>query len=119
MNKIVKLMTGTNMCNGDKLLKKEFNDFSSWSDNLETVAHYYEGKVIEITVELDLDLQMWYIRKKQDLKDLNIKLDKYTYGFAEMSCPKDAIWYSFGKNYLNSHVINVKEIFPDLSEFNE
>jgi len=52
MNKTIKLMTGTNVDNGRKLLRKEFQDFSSWSDNLETIAHYYEGCVIEITVDL-------------------------------------------------------------------
>lgn len=117
--KIVKLMTGTNISNGDQLLQKKFKNFSSWSDNLETVAHYYEGRVIEITIELILDEQREHIRDAEDLELLNIKPEEYTYGFAEMRYPKNAIWYSFSKKYLDDHVIDIREIFPDLSEFDE
>lgn len=112
----VTIFTGTNKIQGSKLIKRKFPDFSSWSDNLETLAHHYEGMAVQITIELDSEKEQVYIREPQDLV---LPASEYTYGFAEMECPKGAIWYSFGGPYLDYHVIEVKEIFPDLNAFNE
>lgn len=117
--KTVKLITGTNDYNGELLLKKEFQDLSSWSDNLETAAHYFEGKVIEITIKLDEKKDMGHIRCTEELAELGMTLSEYTYGSAEVICPKRAIWYSFSRDYLEKNVIKVEEIYPDMSEFNE
>ena len=112
--KTVKLITGTNVACGESLLRKEFNDLSWWSDNLETVAHYYEGKVIEIEVELHTKEEMEYTRMSE-----YIDVYKYTYGHAEVTCPKGAIWYSFSGEYLKKNVVSIKEVYPDMKEFNE
>lgn len=115
----IKLMTGTNIKNGDLLLKGIFQDFSSWSDNLETVAHYYEGRVIEIDIKLDLESKMEYIREKSDIDSLNINPEDYNYGYIEVKYPVGATWYSFSKKYLEQHILEIKEIFPDMSKFEE
>lgn len=112
---IVKIFTGTNLENKDKLLNKEFDDISWWSDNYETLAHYYEGAAVEITVRLKPEIQQDYIRYREEDQDIS----NYTYGFAEMRCPAGAIWYSFSADYLKENVLDVKEIFPDLSMYNE
>lgn len=119
MDKIVKLMTGTSIFKGEELVKGNYPDISSWSDNLETAAHYYEGKIIEIEVRLDEEKSGIYISELSDLSYYNLKLKDYTYGFTEMECPKGAIWYSFSSKYLQDNVISIQEIFPDMSEFNE
>lgn len=116
---IIKLLTGTNDKNGECLVARRFNDLSWWSDNLETLAHYYEGAAVEITVELDPRLKMEYVRELDNIDRLNCTLSNYTYGYMEVACPKGATWYSFSGGYLRAHVIGVKYIFPDLSEFNE
>lgn len=117
MEKVVTLMTGTNVIKGKELLNRDFNTISWWSDNLETLAHYYEGSAIEIDVRLDTDKAQEYIRDRFD--SLMYVGSKYNYGFAEMSTPAGATWYSFSRDYLEKNVIAVREIFPDLSEFNE
>lgn len=115
INQTIKLMIGTNMHGGVDLLKRNFRDLSWWSDNLETVAHYYEGCALEITVTLEPEIQKSYVRCMDDCHQLHL----YTYGSAEIRCPKGATWYSFSKKYLEEHMIDIKEIFPDMSEFNE
>lgn len=115
----VKLMIGTNDRIGTEMLNRDFKGMSWWSDNLETLAHYYEGRAIEITVKLDFKKQMKYFREFWDLVESGIPIEEYTYGFITVICPKDAVWYSFSADYLKENVIEVKEIFPDLSEFYE
>ena len=117
--KTVKLITGTNNHTGELLLKGYYSDLSWWSDNLETAAHYYEGKIIEITVELDAIKDMGHIRCTEELAKLGMNISEYEFGSAEVLCPKGAIWYSFSRDYLLKHVTKVEEIFPDMSEFNE
>jgi len=117
--KTVKLITGTNNHTGELLLKGYYNDLSWWSDNLETAAHYYEGKIIEITVKLDTKKDMGHIRCEDELAELGMNISEYEYGSAEVKYPKDAIWYSFSRDYLIKHVTKVEEIFPDLKPFNE
>ena len=113
-------MRGTTERNGRQLLRKEFNELSWWSANLETVAHYYEGSVVEITVEIDNKESMSYVTNTVEANEMmDFDSSKYTFGFIEVKYPKDAIWYSFGGNYLSDHIIEIKEIFPDLSAFNE
>ena len=114
--KTVTLMTGTNVTKGKELLNNEYNTISWWSDNMETLAQYYEGCAIEIDVTLDPDKKQDYIRS---LTDYVFCFCEYTYGFAEMSCPEGATWYSFSRDYLEKNVVAVREIFPDLSTFNE
>lgn len=115
----VKLMIGTNMTKGSELLKGVFQDLSWWSDNLETLAHYYDGCAIEITVKLDPTLEVEYVHCSGDIKWLTDHLPEYTYGFVEVVYPAGAIWYSFSKDYLEKNIVEIKEIFPDLSGFNE
>jgi hypothetical protein len=115
----VKLMMGTNVKNGKQILKGQFGVLSWWSDNLETLAHYYEGYAIEITVKIDPKLEMEYVRYLDKLEEIGCSIEEYTYGFIDVICPIGAIWYSFGKDYLEKNIVEIKEIFPDLSSFYE
>ena len=94
-----------------RFLRGDYNDVVYASDNLETVAHYYEGAVIEITVKLDLSLKREYIGSSLKLSS------DYTWGCVEPLYPKDATWYSFSKDYIKTYLVSVREIFPDLSQF--
>lgn len=109
---VVQVMVSTNPHIRDMMLRGEFNTLVWASDNLETVAHYYEGAVVELTVRLDKSLEMDYVR---DEYELTVPIDDYGFGVAEMRCPKDALWYSFSRNYLLTHVVGVCEVFPDLT----
>ena len=115
MVRTVKLMISTNEKNGKDLIERKFRDLSWWSDNMETVAHYYEGCAMEMEVQLDSEREQEYIRCGEDCW----MIDLYTYGFMKVKYPKGATWYSFSSDYLKENVISIKEIFPDLSEFNE
>lgn len=110
---IVKLYRGTNKQEGAKLLNNQFNDLSWWSDDYQTLAHYYEGCAIEMEIELDESVMQEYIHDKCEVDNCI----SYTYGFAEMSCPTGAIWYAFGAEYLKHHILNITEIYPDLSNY--
>jgi hypothetical protein len=112
----VVLFSRTNEKAGSELIKGNFPNLSFWSNNLETLARYYEGVAVEITVELDSEERMPYVR---EMDELGCPLSEYTYGFAEIGCPKGAVWYSFSGDYLKGNVVDVREIFPDLSAFNE
>lgn len=103
----VDLYTGTNIENGMNLINGRFNIISWWSDNYETIARYYEGRVIKITIRLCDDLQTEYIRS---IDELSVDASEYTYGYAEMRIPKGATWYSFGASYLRDNIINIEEI---------
>jgi len=117
-NHIVKLMIGTNVQKGKDLLNKECGELIWFSNNLETVAHYYEGSVIEILVELESKKEMVYISSSKEL--LEEYPDRpYTYGLYETKYPVGAIWYAFNREYLMSHLKGIKEIFPDLRKYNE
>ena len=119
MIKTVKLMMGIDELTGAEIFKNGFKGLSWWSDNMETLAHYYEGCAIEITVKLDSKKAMEFVRDWGELSALKIPIGKYTYGSAEVICPKGATWYSFNADYLAKNVIKIEEIFPDLSEWNE
>ena len=80
-------------------------------DNIETVAHYYEGCVIEVDIDLDPALESEYAANEEGLL---LPLDQYGWGKAKMRCPEGATWYSFSNWYLKSHVRSVQEIFPCL-----
>ena len=108
-NKVVKLLIGTcekvlqNMINGD------YNPIVWASDNLETVAHYWDGTTIELEVLLDQSVKQDYYAGDTPLKY------QHTWGCAEMLCPKNATWFSFSKEYLEQNLVSVREVFPDLS----
>ena len=108
----VKVMVSTNPAIRDRMLRREFNDLVWASDNMETVAHYYEGAVVELEVELCPEVEMEYVR---DETELDCPTGSYTYGVALMRCPAGALWYSFSREYLLSHVVGAREVFPDLS----
>jgi hypothetical protein len=114
--KTVTILTGTNVKNGKKLLNREFDGISWWSNNYETLAHYYEGCAIEMIVKVNPKVKQEYIREVQDL---TTPVSEYTYGFIRVLYPKGAIWYSFGASYLKDNVISIKEIFPNLEAYNE
>lgn len=105
------LVIGTHQGCLERFLRGDYNDVVYASDNLETVAHYYEGAIIEITVKLDLSLKREYIESSLKLSS------DYTWGCVESLYPKGATWYSFSKDYIKTHLVSAREIFPDLSQF--
>lgn len=109
-------MVSTNEFVRDMMMAGEFNNLVWASNDLETVAHYYEGAVVELEVELDEDSGMPYVRSEAQL---SVPLEEYTYGVAKMHYPVGADWYSFSGKYLKSHLVSIREIFPDLSPFVE
>jgi len=62
---------------------------------------------------------MDYISELIDFNYLDIKPENYTYGYTEVKYPRGAFWYSFSEKYLKHHVVEVKEVFPNLSKFDE
>ena len=63
------LIIGTNKAHVKKFLNHEFNRLTFASDNMETVAHYWEGGVIEFIVELDDSVKTKYIRSMKEFVD--------------------------------------------------
>lgn len=108
--KKIKLFTGTNERTGDRIMKHMFDDISWWSADRETIEHYYEGCIIEMTLMLDEKLADDYIA---DIKELVIPLTSYKYGFADVHYPEGARWYSFSFSYLNAHVVSTKIVDLD------
>lgn len=115
----IELMIGTSSQAADKFLNKEFNDITFMSDNLETVAHYYEGAVVLVKVVLDQKAKTGYVRSTEESRLLGMSPETYGWGCAEMLCPEGATWYSFSKQYLQKHVISVTLAYPDLSAYFE
>jgi hypothetical protein len=104
--KIIELFRSTNTVEGNKMLKGNFNELTWWSDNYETIEHYYDGSIIKIQVTLDKLKKQDYIVEYDDFYDPS----NYTYGYAIMEYPKDAIWYSFSKKYLKENIRSIEEI---------
>lgn len=113
MNKTVTLIIGTNKEFRDNMSKGIYPELSWWSDNLETAAHYYDGCVMEITVELN-GANMEYYRSIDDIIGRY-----YTYGSMQVKYPVGATWYSFSGRYLRRYVVMYREIWPDMSMYNE
>lgn len=115
----MKVLVSTNPRIGNLMLSGVYNELVWASDNLETVAHYYEGCVLEIDVVLDASVRMSYVSDTEDRNSLGLRPEQYTYGFAEMRCPAGATWYSFSGTYLVKHVRSIKEVYPDLSPWQD
>lgn len=81
------VMIGTNQAVTDALFNREFNSIVWASNNLETVAHYYEGYVAELQVRLIPEHRMEFCSSKTELDKLPGDPTDYTYGFVTMSCP--------------------------------
>ena len=105
---VVELYRGTNIKNGKKIIEGEYNNISWWSNNYETVDHYYEGCILQLQIELTGD-EDEYVHTENESFDYN----NYTYGCVEVFYPESAIWYSFSANYIKSHCISIKEISFD------
>lgn len=90
----MELFRATNIKEGNEMLKGKFNELTWWSNNYETIEHYYEGSIIKISITLDDSKRYVYINDYDDFYDLS----NYTYGCALLEYPKDATWYSFSKN---------------------
>ena len=113
--KTVKLMIGTSRLALLTMSNGQFNQVVWASDNMETVAHYYEGAVVELEIQLVERYRRSYIRSYQELS----KYKSYWWGCARMRCPAGATWYSFSRGYLHRYLIGLREIHPDLSPWNE
>lgn len=106
--RIVNLMIGTNKRVLDFMLNGQFSSLVWASDNYETVDHYYEGCIVKITVRLEPGRESEYCRGAEDLRDDD--LSHYGYGRALMNCPAGATWWSFGSEYLRTHLVAIKEM---------
>lgn len=112
----VRVMVATNPMVRDRMLRREFNDLVWASDDMETVAHYYEGAVVEMQVDLCSKVEMQYVR---DASELVVPVEGYTFGVAEMHYPPGAYWYVFSRAYLLEHAMDIREIFPNLEQYME
>ena len=112
----VRVMVATNPMVRDRMLRREFNDLVWASDDMETVAHYYEGAVVEMCVDLCSDVEMSYVRSSSELE---VPVEDYTFGVAEMHYPAGAYWYVFSRAYLLEHASNISEVFPNLEPYME
>lgn len=112
----VKLMIGTDVSTMNKMLRGKFNPVVWASDNMETVAHYYEGAVVEIEVKLLKSKQHKYIRENTELR---LYKNGYNWGCAEMRYPEGAMWYSFSREYLSKYLVGIREIHPDLTPWQD
>lgn len=112
----VRVMVATNPEVRDRMLRREFNDLVWASDDMETVAHYYEGAVVEMQVDLCSKVEMQYVR---DASELVVPVGEYTFGVAEMHYPPGAYWYVFSRAYLLEHATDIREVFPNLEQYME
>lgn len=102
----MELFRATNIKEGNEMLKGKFNELTWWSNNYETIEHYYECSIIKISITLDDSKRYVYINDYDDFYDLS----NYTYGCALLEYPKDATWYSFSKKYLEENIISIEEV---------
>lgn len=109
-------MIGTNRLVMQQMFRGKFNQIVWASDNMETVAHYYEGAVVELEVKLLKSKQNQYIR---DQTTLGMYKHGYNWGCARMRCPAGAVWYSFSAEYLRKYLVGIREIHPDLAQWQE
>ena len=107
---MVKLYSGTSIEKGEKLINKIFPDISYWSNNYETLEHYYEGCVLELTIDIDEKLRDDYIA---DIEELMIPLREYEYGVQEVKYPAGAMWYSISRKYILTHKFKIREVSLD------
>lgn len=114
----VALMIGTSLYVRDRMLNGEYNPIVWATDSLETVAHYFEGAVVEITVRLDDSLRSKYVRDAREW-ELISNPKTYGWGVAERHYPDGLSWYSFSREYLQKYMVIAKEIFPDLTPWQE
>lgn len=107
MFKEVKIYRGTTNKDAEEFINCYYHGLSWWSNNRETVEHYYEGSVLEMTILLDDESLQDYISEEDELC---IPLSMYNYGFVEVVYPEGAIWYSFSPSYIYHNSIKIKEI---------
>lgn len=114
--KTVRLMIGTNRYVLNEMLKGNYNTLVWASDDFETVAHYFEGAVVEITVTLVDRYKRQYLRNMNTLSKYK---NGYGWGMALMKYPPNATWYSFSREYLKKYLVNIREIHLDLSKWQD
>ena len=95
------------------LLNNICADVSWWTTNINNLSHYYAGACIELILKADSEQEKDYIMDRTEITK------EYTFGRADMTCPKDSIWYSISKGYMEVNKISVKEIFPEFSDDEE
>ena len=113
---IKKLMVATNKKRGHDILNGIIPPVLWASDDLRTVAHYYGGCVLEIKIKLLKTQRKEYIRNYDDTERYK---NGYTWGTAEMLCPAGANWYSFSREYIMKNLLSIREIYPDISKYQE
>lgn len=114
--KTITLMVSTNPHVAKDMLNGHFNPLVWASDDMETVAHYYEGSVIEFTIKLVEKYHHKYLRNENEL---SFYKNGYGWGMISVLYPPNANWYSFSKEYLKKYIFEIKEIFPNLTPWQE
>ena len=113
MDKIIELYRGTNVKSSKEFLNGNFGYITWWSDDFETIDHYYEGSVIKIILKLvdfdkvnvyGRDYVSWYDEINED------ELKYYKYGYTEVDYPVGAIWYSINGKYIKENLIEMEEV---------
>lgn len=107
MKKTITLYRGTSIKDVELLEKEIFTKLTWWTNNYETVEHYYEGAVLELRISIDTDDEDDYIGHESELC---IPLRMYKYGMITVNYPPGAEWYSFSPSYINTNMKSYREI---------
>lgn len=106
----VKLYRGCSLHEKKCIITKEFPNLTWWSTDIRDAGHYYEGCCIGITVLIYENDRMDYLRNINDYPS------NYTFGSAEMECPKGSTWYSCSSKYLKDNILEIAEVQPEFYE---
>lgn len=104
---ILHLIIGSSNGLYNRLMNKDFPPLLFASDNLETVAHYFEGEAIGIEIDCDPNNMMEYVSCETDIVDVVNGDEKYTWGYTDLKYPEFCNWYSFSGEYLKDHIKNI------------
>ena len=99
----MKLYRGTNPIEATNMINGIIKRVSWWSNDYETIEHYFEGSVLEIDIHLENETSEY-------IRDMNDVHNGYTYGFAELNYPPGAIWYSISDEYIIKNMKTLREI---------
>ena len=106
-SKQITLYRGCNTHELDSIITREFSEITWWSTDARDAGHYYEGGCIKLRLLEEPTEKMEYL---QDSNGIPIN---YTFGSAEMECPKDSTWYSISNKYIKEYSAELCEVEPE------